>query len=231
MYTPHALLQIGGFLGTSEDNGETFSFGLRFVSGVVTEDVFVPSPASSTATAAWLAAAQSLITTWFRSNDVGISEAAKLTFIKFNNIDGAGHYLDSTLTQYVPEGFISGGGEARWVPFQVSRVVTLETGVPRGKARRGRVYLPVPTDAVDEDGKSTLPTNFLTVTSVFIAALNALPAYDGFNFSLAVMSKGSSISLIPAEWHLVNSISCTNVLDTQRRRMRQLNTARTGIAV
>lgn len=203
----HARLTWGG----SSCNGtEQWSSGLRFgnpVAGGTTD----------------LADVYDLIYAWLTDSPVGMSQLFRLGWVKLAVIDVDGRYPPDTealLYERAPE---QAGSTALNHPPQVSLAVTLETGVTRGRAARGRMYLPTTGQSVAADGRiSSANAESLAVrTATFLDDLTDLMAAPVW-----VMSEVGAGTSRP-----VDAVSVGRVFDTQRRRRRQLDEDRVSALI
>lgn len=195
----HARLTWGG---TSCNGTEAWSTGLRFgnpVAGGTTD----------------LSDVYDLIYGWLTDTPVGMSQLFRLGWVKLAVIGTDGKYPPDTealLYERAPE---QAGSSALNHPSQVSLAVTLETGVTRGRAARGRMYLPTTGQQVAADGRiTTAQAEAVAVrTALFLDELTDLMAAPVW-----VMSDvGAGTS------RAADAVSVGRVFDTQRRRRRQLD--------
>jgi hypothetical protein len=203
--TSHLYLQWGGKL----PGNEQWSCGLRMA----------PVNASTSLDPqGMLAGVTTAVQTFHTAPAAWINSAVKLSFVKLNYINPAGHYAeDRTFESILAD--LPGGAQAAVPlhPNQVALAVSLTTGVSRGPAHRGRFYLPMPSIGPDADGLIAAAARdaVKAPTLAFIAALNAVNA----NYDVAVMSRKLGA---PAH-RLVTGVEIGRVLDTQRRRRRSLH--------
>lgn len=200
---PHMYVQFGGKLPGNEE----WSCGFRLVNdtnyNINDGDNLLPTLTT-------------IISDFHARPNSLLSPRAKLSFVKCNPILVNGRYAkDTTNEQIVAD--IGGGQNASLTPAnQIAIVVSLTTGVSRGPAHRGRVYLPLPAIQLADDGRMSegeagaLRASFQTMlTSI---------AGIGTGYSVAVMSRKAGA---PAH-RLVTGCQVGRVLDTQRRRRRSL---------
>jgi len=157
------------------------------------------------------------IQTWFTNTQSCVSSLAKLSFVKFNPIDVTGHYAISTTNQQVLADIAGGITETTPArPNQVAWAISLTTAYSRGPAHKGRFYSPMPTCPLAAGGVITASyvTNAKTQATTLLNALNAVDSA----VQVAVFSRKQGA---PAH-NIVTGISLGQVLDTQRRRRRQL---------
>jgi hypothetical protein len=111
------------------------------------------------------------------------------------------------------------GGATPKMPLQAAMVVSLRTNTP-GASGRGRIYWPIPGEAVDSSGR--IPAADITPTlasfkTYFNGMRSALAtAFPTIGFDLAVRSKTTKTT------PHVTRIQIGNVVDTQRRRRDKL---------
>lgn len=208
-YTPHYLLQFGGYLGDAQP--EIWSCGVRLhsenYSGYDEEAHF--NDVIKTAVSAWFARAGSMI-----------SNKARLTFCKYNLIDAAGHYSDvgSTREHFYPTPITGASGGAP-LPYQCSVVLGWRTlAATRGRASKGRIYSPMPTVVV---GGSTglFPTaDALTMATSAALFLNTLDL--GYGTSQTI--RPHIMSSVDGSYNEINSVVVDSRVDVQRRRAADL---------
>jgi hypothetical protein len=149
--------------------------------------------------------------------DTLIGAAAKLSFVKVNAIGVDGHYVADGTNQAIFGDLAGGVGGGTAYPNQVCCVVTLTTGFSRGPAHKGRFYLPLPAGmGVSTDGRclAAVAQSVSDSTDTMIAAVNGVNA----DYEVAVFSRKTGA----AGNRRVTGNVVGRVLDTQRRRRRQL---------
>jgi hypothetical protein len=118
---------------------------------------------------------------------------------------------------------------------QATLVATLLTGVPRGLASKGRIYLPPTTRYKPDVATGLIPSNYAQLYANNVMKLiNAINATSVIG-EVRVFSKGKGVKVDdPAhrrwEWtypnpgvsSAVTAVRVGRVIDTQRRRRRQL---------
>lgn len=198
----HVYLQWGGKL----PGGESWSNGLRFRG---------PAAAAGADAAAMLVGAAAAVVAYHQRAGSKIGSDAKLSFVKCNGIDAAGHYIGDGTNQALYSD-IAGGSAASGQPNQLACCVSLTTGYSRGPAHRGRIYQPMPAMVVAGTGTwSTADADSVkTSFETFRAALNTVHA----DWKLAVFSRKAGA---PAHRE-ITGCQVGIVPDTQRRRRRKL---------
>lgn len=137
-------------------------------------------------------------------------------------IDDTGHtILDSVMYSY-PGSSVTGAGTSQWLPPQCSLVVTLLSDRPRGKASKGRMYLPGYCGGIGSNGKADG-----AVTNAI--ANNLKTFFDSFADDadvpdqLILAAKGTGpVPGLTAQNDYVETIRVGDVIDTQRRRRNGL---------
>lgn len=208
-YTPgpfdseHLYAQWGGKL----PGGEGWSCGLRFAY----TGVGVPG-----LPAGFLAGVKAAVQTYHTNIYSWTNANALLSFIKTNEIDVNGHYINQVTTGDVYADVPGGVAGVPSHPNQVALAVSLTTGYSRGLAHRGRFYSPLPNMPVAADGliATAARDQVKTTATTLLTALNAVHA----DWKVAVFSRKSG-----APTHrLVTGIAVGRAMDTQRRRRRKL---------
>lgn len=203
----HWLLNLQGVLYTDE----RFSIGLRMTNGG-------GFPGGTTVQDACDAYAAAVRTWW--SGSTLINTNAKLDLVKFNLIGVDGRYVNTSETYFTeiepPQG-TSTSNNAH--PAQVALAVTLETGVLRGLAHRGRIFLPIPAFDLDATGR-------IPVGSIGIASGASTALLDAINavFPVNRVVVGSNVGA--GAFRPVTNVSVGRVMDTIRSRRTSLNEER-----
>lgn len=201
----HHLLSFGGSL----PGGESWTMGLR-LSGIGQID----SAAESTLTNLYEAG---LSDAWAAQSISGTG--AKMLWMKLNRIGTDGRYINSwtNVRDYAAPG-ITPGGSGSLYPNQVSYVVSLTTNYSRGLAHAGRLFFPIPKEALEGGTGVLSSTNQgqqLAMAQAFLNAVNAVG--DG---TIIIASKESTGAENP-----VTGVRCGRVLDTMRSRRTSLDEA------
>lgn len=152
----------------------------------------------------------------FHQSTIGTGTGAVLQTIKLNEIGTNGRYVSSGDTvrhDFDPP--VAGVGGAN-MPPQSALAITLRTDAQRGRAARGRFYVPTLARAVSQDGRITVAqaTDAVAVSTTFLNALNAaLPGW-----SAAVVS-----DIGAGTFREVKYLEVGRVLDTIRSRRTSLD--------
>lgn len=199
----HVYLQWGGKL----PGGEQWSNGIRFAG---------PGASADADAAAMLPGAAAAIVAFHQRNASQIGTLAKLSFVKMNGIDTAGHYITDGTNQALYSDLAGGSTLPGSYPNQIAQCVTFTTGYSRGPAHKGRIYLPMPVAPMTTAGTISVvdAASVSGSCDTLQTALNAVNA----NWKIAVFSRKLGA---PAH-RLITGNLVGVVLDTQRRRRRSL---------
>lgn len=142
---------------------------------------------------------------------IRMSSQAKVSMIKLNEIGVDGRYVgdDTVFHEFIPP---VGAGANTGVAPQISYVVGLQTAATRGRASRGRFYLPLPADNVDP-ANGTLST---ASQAAWKAAVD--PFLSAVNGALAGWTLGVVSNIGPGTQRGVTHARYGRVLDTMRSR-------------
>lgn len=205
----HKLLTLHGELWRLTAAPEEWSLGLRI------------QPIDTVAvTQAQANAADAVVRTWWNALPDGPQTGSNHTFthVKLAPIAVDGNYPPGEISYESPFVRINGSSASAQIwPGQCATAVTLISAKPggRGRASKGRVYLPPLGTSIGVDGRITnsVATNLSTGMANLIGALNDVPNLGG----VAVFSQVGAGDHYPV-------ISCRTgtVVDTIRRRRRQL---------
>lgn len=205
----HKLLTIHGRIWSSQATAEYWSMGIRFqpISTVTVDQA--QANACHTAVAAWWADA---------TNGPFIWSAHNYTGVKLAPIGVDGKYPPGEQAYEGPAVTTAGTGATAQVwPGQCATAVTLISAKPggRGRASKGRIYLPPLSSTIGSDGRITAATATRLSTGIanLLGALNDITDLGG----AAVFSSVGSGDHYP-----VVSVRTGTVVDTIRRRRRQM---------
>jgi hypothetical protein len=200
---PHLLITVFGDAWTQT---EEWQFGVRAGMNAIVDDAACQAIANTLA-----APTQALLT----NSDTDMTPNARLAGIKVARIGVDGKYpVDHApgIYSYAPP--VAGFGSGTSIP-QVTLAVTLGTASPRGRASKGRFYLPPTTHAPAADGR--IPTAIVETVAdrakTWVDAVNAVAEIDG----VFVMSK-----LDAGTTRRVDKVGVGRVLDTMRSRRAKL---------
>lgn len=208
------MIQFGGSLNSLSGPKEQWACGVRVYTGDPAGDYLQNPQAYADALGPKLA-------TWFGTAANGFPSAAALEFVKVNNIDGAGHYVDGKTHQAA----LNASGAAN--PIQLSPAftcvaITWETGITRGHASRGRIYPPNYIYApVGSQISATDVTKVVNCGKALLGIINS--TLDGTTLVRPVVVSSIGAGAIRE----ITGVSVDNVYDVQRRRKNRLAATRT----
>lgn len=187
-------------LGALQESGQ---FGLRFDS---------TQPASQ----ALATAAAAPITAFWTNATALIGTFHNLSFIRVAAVGIDGKYISGTIAYDSPPaaGGGAGGGSTVYAPLQCAQVISLTTALPRGRAHRGRVYVP-PVNTPLQTDYHWPASNCAARANAFAQMVTDLNA--AMPGPLTVFSKvglGTKAK--------VTAVAVGNRPDVQRRRARSL---------
>lgn len=212
---PHAhyLFSFGGKLRTVD---EQWTMGLRFPGDFSLSDQAGEQDLQDDLTA--------VLAAWWPN---GISGApAHLEWTKFNRIGTDGKYVNNySNTQYVEPGVP--GGFASNYPNQIALVVTLETGLTRGLAHRGRLFFPTPRFNIEQATGKVAVGSMQTIADTVTTLLDNLnTACAGLTGPAAPVRVSVASNVREGAFRPVTGVSVGDVLDTMRSRRTQLTEVR-----
>lgn len=221
----HYMTVIGDAYGGTE----RWQFGLRLTSGGVNNET--TALAASTIVENWWRANAPFAVNWF-----GAPSTHRLVELKVASIQPNGEYVtdDPAYSHFYLPAIAGAGAPPAGLLPQSSVCATLLTDVPRGYASKGRIYLPPSTRYTPgTDGLLTAPVAEALANNVMqlVTSLNAATNIG----DVAVFSKGRGVKVENVakqryEWtypevgthRSVTAVKVGRVVDTQRRRRRQL---------
>ena len=202
---PHWFSSFRGTLGELGSTDETWSFGLHWGSPNIVWD----QAKNDALRAAWA--------TTHANNELQVSSAAKFREVRTYNLGVDGKALDVPIISSGPG--VSGGTSSNHHPWQNSLVISFRSeGL--GKGRRGRIYLPPSASAIDPSNgliSATLAAGVANAFRAFLVAARGITAPEAGPLIAINGTTGAQGTL-----HLVDEIRVGRVIDTQRRRRRQL---------
>jgi hypothetical protein len=205
----HKLLTV---FGTAFNGVETWSFGVRFIQ---TGD-------PETVTQAQVDACATPTVTFWNTSNIFMPSSHALTGIKLAPIGTDGKYPPGEIAYIHDITPDAGPSSTNQHPAQCTQVVTfLAEGQPRGRASRGRIYLPCPNAAVSSaNGTNSLGSALATATATWLSALNDVADLG----QAAIMSSLGTGIAAP-----ITQCRGDDLPDTQRRRRRQLTSTTTTV--
>lgn len=206
-YPAHDLFVMGGGLGTGAD-AEIWQCNIR--------GTFVDPPTDPGRTA-WLTGVGGALKTWFTSNDAYMRNDASLLYVKCNQIQASGAYVNvGTFTYDVPQP--AKGAVVSSFPDFVTLCWSWTTEASRGPASKGRIYPPNVPTAASQGSARVSAANAQAHAQAGNALLSILNTeYSGVSFRPQVVSKvgvGSKRDIVATR--------VGDVMDVQRRRKNAL---------
>lgn len=205
VYAPHVKMTMSGTLGAQEGSPEAWSMSLSLR----------PSGWFNTANEADRRAdAIADIKAFWARPESGIANIARLTSVKFAPIGTNGKYTgDPTIDDFLP---VLGAGGPLLHPYNVSLCVSLVTE-RRGPTGKGRIYLPLPSLAVQPNGLcgNNAVQGVAVSVQTLLNGLNNAPGFDVADSEVVVSSSKGYLSL-------VTGVRVGLVLDTIRSRRTAL---------
>ncbi len=210
---PHQLLSLSG----SHFGVDRWTIGFRL------NNVGGTFPATAAAQQALCDSYASAVSTWMTSNAI-IGNQSKLDLVKLNAIGIDGKYVNGFTIRKDVSPVVSSSSASSHAP-QVSLVATLLTGIDRGLASKGRVFLPSPVFAVGATtGQMTtsLQTDAVARVKALIDAINAV---DSGRVVVVASNTRSGAE------RSVKFVGVGLVLDTMRTRRSKMAETRVQSAV
>lgn len=215
-YADHVLLQFGGDIGTTE----IWSMGIRLASSIAPDGLVAHGES-------WLPDLAEDVEAFVERTSSHLSSDIKLRYVKCNAIGPDGLYKDQENTNVVffdqdpPQ-----GPDGRQLPNQIACVVTLETAAQRGRASKGRLYVPALSAAIDGATgffNGSHANDVMNSVRTLLQDINNTPGADIGSPEVHVYSNLGD----PGPHRLVTHVSCDQRPDVQRRRANQLEAPRT----
>ena len=162
-------------------------------------------------------------TTFFTHADSKVSASYRFTQAKVAKLDDNGQTIDGTVYYSSPATTVAGTVNGIVFPPQCSLVVTLLSDRPRGKASKGRMYLPGITPNMDINTGKVQASHVTGIADRMKAFFDALAGDADTPGQLILAAKSSGVMNVnPAQNDWVETIRVGDVMDTQRRRRNQL---------
>lgn len=205
----HQLVTV---FGTAFGGLETWSFGVRF------------GGSGSTVTQALADALVAPTVTLWNDPTLFMPNSHSLTGVKVAPIGIDGKYPPGQIAYIGTIAPDTGPTSTNLHPAQVATVVTfLSTPTPRGRASRGRIYLPPAASTVNPTtGQNGMAASLAAAVRTWLNALNGLAVLG----NASIMSElGTGLSTP------ITHVRADSLYDTQRRRRRQLTSPTTTVAL
>lgn len=181
---PHWLIRVEGHIGQTNKWFDQWSIGARIVaypSAIADDPTLVANPMLTTQLPDAMKARGVAWATALIANG-SIAPNVHVDGIKANFIGYDGKYADPSMSHTFRAGAdfdpFGGGGSTNYVAAHTAAVISLRTTVSRGKAAKGRIYLPCPVMALD-DMASWSPTACDALANDAVTAYEALSFVEG----------------------------------------------------
>ena len=162
-------------------------------------------------------------TTFFSASGSYINTAYKFTQVKTALIDANGFTVDGSQQYSYPTATVSGNTGTNTLPPQCSLVVTLLSDRPRGRASKGRMYLPGISAGIQSSNGKLFATDVNSIADNLKTFFDALVGQVGIADQLILAAKGVGLTpALTAQNDYVETIRVGDVVDTQRRRRNGL---------
>lgn len=210
-YPNHIYVAIGGRLGASEQ----WQTGFRLIS-----DDYADAQEQIDRARDSLDDIEAHVATWWAAMDSELPASCHWDFLKVNAIGPDGRYLDQT-TNAIYYAIDEAGhvGTATTGPFQLALCLSLQTAYTRGRASKGRMYLPLrsaPCDPATGQLTTVNADNIATHMATLFTSINDNPGLDVAHTRVAIVSEYGV-------FNDVTGVAAGKVPDTQRRRRAQLD--------
>jgi len=207
--TAHYVLQFGGDLAPDE----IWSNSIRLAAiGEVVQNL---SPAQEVSV---LPEIKTLLTTWMENSLSGWSVRSKLRYIKLNLVGTDGTYVSETSSNsafYDVPPYVDGTGNSPF-PNSTAMVVSWATAAVRGRASKGRIFVPSPSlSVIPETGRWALASiqQAGAAAAAFLEGLRANATLASINAVPVVGSKlGTGL------FREITAVRVGDVPDTMRSR-------------
>lgn len=161
--------------------------------------------------------------TFFEATGSHISTGYLTTQCKIALINDTGHTDQSNVYYAYPATELNGAVATPTLPPQCSLVATLLSDRPRGKASKGRMYLPGTTCMPAVTTGKVVSTQIGTIADNLKTFFDALDASFDVPNQLILAAKGTGpVPALTAQNDTVQTIRVGDVIDTQRRRRNGL---------
>lgn len=155
--------------------------------------------------------------------DSKISSSYRFTQAKVAKLDDNGKTIDGTVFYSYPAAITAGATNGGLLPPQCALVVTLLSDRPRGKASKGRMYLPGIAPNIDINTGKVQASHITGIANNMKTFFDALANDADIPGELILAAKSSGVMNVnPAQNDYVETIRVGDVIDTQRRRRNGL---------
>lgn len=222
VYTPHTLVAFGGSINglTGKDSWQVGIRGGSF-----------NNPSQSFGNSdAFIAALYPDLSTWFTTLATAIAKDVTLDWLKINDIGADGKYKELTTHRHDYAPVVNSPATAYAAPAYMSLAYTWETGLKRGLAHRGRVFVPNGAMGVSKGSECSSTSasqaansGELLLSKIVNASDVATTGSDKFNPCVYSAKNGS--------YNRITAVSCDTLWDEQHRRKEQTAPTRVSVNV
>lgn len=216
-YRPHILTTWGGQRGTSD---EIWSNSLRWVTNgtdpAALQDLAI----------AWNPIFSAALLAHVPLEASGYDSSTFVDWIKINAVGADGkQYSQTTNVMYAGEHFTRTAGTRPPGPFQLATVISFTTAIQRGRAARGRLFVPCGYKSAGFDGGTGLMAagDAQAMATQWAAFIEDLDNNEGPDFADLRAAVLSPLGTDPGNWREIRGCRVGRVYDTQRRRRNQLS--------
>lgn len=150
------------------------------------------------------------------------SAGVRVEWLKFNRINEFGRYASTveSNTKFLNATTAFGGSAGNLVlPPQVAIAVTFRSELARGRASKGRLYIPMPNVTTGNDGR-VKPEDTASIALAYKTWIQAMGNWPGPDFNTIAPAVVSGVGTGAASY--IRRVEVGNVFDTQRRRRNAL---------
>lgn len=161
--------------------------------------------------------------TFYEHTNSKMSSAYITSQVKIAAIGTDGHTDPGDVNYAYPSTELNGANGAVILPPQCALVVTLMSDRPRGKASKGRMYLPGLAAMPDLSTGKLLSATVGLIADNLKTFFDTIAASTNINDELILAAKASGpLGILPAQNDYVETLKVGDVIDTQRRRRNGL---------
>lgn len=228
-YAPHFLLEWGGDFVS--DPTEIWSNGIRMTHNPEIDGASFPSEANG-GSQALVDHYSAKVVTHFTTSAAGYGNNVRLKYVKFNEIRADGKRKNQSVTWRKDVAGVGTPGPLASVgPITTAMVITFLTAAQRGRASKGRVYVPHPLWPVTQaNGYRYAPADTLAAAGQWKTFLDALADAPGADQPNALVASVMSGLETPGIFRNITNAQVGNFPDYMGSRRNKLKEVRTTSA-
>lgn len=222
MYTPHTLVAFGGTIN-GQTGKDVWQCGIRGGSFNAPGTPFGNSDA-------FIAQLFPDLSAWYSSAAQNMHLDCTLDWLKINDINALGHYIDPTTHRHDYSPVVAPVGTGRATPAYMSLCYTFGTAKARGRAHKGRIYPPnggygcsKGSETAASSAAGAAASGELLLSKIVNASDVATTGVDKFDPCV--------YSAIDGSYNRITTVSCDCLFDEQHRRKEQTVTTRSTVNV